>query len=433
MIVEGMLVHPRKEPYKGRILVDGDTGMIERVEPLDSLRKEEVIDGDYLSFPEGRLIFPGFVDPHTHLREPGATHKEDFYTGSRAAANGGVTTLADMPNNPGEHATTTLERVWEKEALIAEKAIVDVKVIGGIGPGNADELEAMAYLVPAFKIYTCETTGDMHFTDYRDMDIVMGRLAEIMKDRKSKAKRVMFHCEDEEMNRDSMGILEGAEPHCYSVARPPESEIKAIQHVMKYQGMGMPIYICHVSSEYAVEFFMKNPVMAEASWHHLILEAGDIKDGYRKMNPPLRKESDRKAVLGVVGSAINFIGTDHAPHTREEKEKDFWDAPAGVPELDTYGHCVSWMLEKGYKPQMLMQVTSLNPARMLGLLDRGIIAPHHTADLAVINTDSPRKPEDGNIYSRCGWSPYKGMVFPGGADCTIYRGRVIMKHGEVLL
>ena len=390
--------------------------------------KKQGLEGERKIDAKDFLIFPGFIDIHVHMREPGWEYKEDFSTGTKAAAHGGVTTVVDMPNNLAP--ATNLERILEKKKLAKKKSVVDVLFYGGVNKENISELKKMAKEVIGYKIYTAESTGGMYLP-YEDIETVESEVSPLN-------KPLSFHCEDKEMIEKRKKEFSGKNyPEIHCDVRPAESEVIAIQKVLSYAKSR--VNICHISTKRSLEIIdehkIKNKLITcEATPLHLFFTRKDMaeKKNFLKINPPLRPEQDRNGLLeGLMKDKIDFLASDHAPHTIEEKGDDVWNAPSGVPELDTYGNFVTWLMKLGVTPQTILKMCSYNPAKFLNL-DSGVIEKGKVADLIIIDPKSPTKIKSDSLYTKCKWSPFEGIEFPGKVVFTIKDGKVIMENETVV-
>lgn len=380
---------------------------------------------------ERSLIFPGFVDMHVHLREPGWEYKEDFRTGTRAAVHGGVTTVVDMPNNP---IPTTTKRALElKKRLAEEKAVVDVKFYGGVASENLDRLSDMSAGVVGYKVYLSETTGSRAFPE--------SELARAFGIIEATKRPLSLHCEDQALIDSRREQLEGVDrPDVYSDLRPPEAEVEAVRKVVTAlkETKGLRANVCHASVHETLRLVMsarteKLNLHCEAALHHLYFNRGAmLGNKLLKTNPPLRSEQDRQALVGgIKDGSVSFLVTDHAPHTEDEKKER---GLAGVPGLDDYGHIVSWLVrEQGVDPVAIARVASSNPANYLGLSDRGEVEVGRRADFTVLDIHSPEKVRRDDVRSKCAWSPYEGREFPGRVRWTLSKGEVLLDDYEPVM
>ena len=367
------------------------------------------------------IIFPGFIDTHVHLRAPGWEQKEDFATGTAAAAHGGVTTVFDMPNNPTP--ATNPAALKAKAGLARSQALVDVKFLGGVGK-LLRKVEEIRRMVVGYKLYMAETTGSLPTPPGR----LRASLAAIGKT----GKPASVHCESQSfLERRNRELAGQTRPDLHADLRPPEAEVESVRMVLGAQG-STKLNVCHVSTSRALELVGRQraqglTVACEVALHHLFFSReAMLRSGLLKMNPPLRSEADRRAMLeGLRVGKADFLVTDHAPHTLEEKRDQ---GACGVPGLDNYSNVVSWLVRKhGFNPETVAAVCSGNQARFFGLEDRGVIEEGKRADFAVLDLKSPETASSESVKSRCGWTPYEGYEFPGRARWTICGGRPLVE------
>lgn len=374
---------------------------------------------------EGCLIFPGFIDVHAHLREPGWEYKEDFATGTAAAVHGGVTTVFDMPNNPVP--ATDLKSILRKEQLSKKRAHVDVKFLGGVTDRSLRDISAMKRHVVAYKIYLAKSTGGMLLSTR----LLTGALEKIAET----GRPASVHCEDQS-EIEEIARRGGNRAASHGVLRPPRTETDSVRRVLAAQTEG-PVNICHLSTGESVGLVSAarkrhQRVGAEATLHHLYFSASDLmKDRMLRTNPPLRTEKDREALFrGLEDGSVDFLVTDHAPHTEDDKMEG---NASGVPGLDNYANLVTWLMERGLDPAVVLGITSRNQARFFGLEDRGALEPGMRADFTILDTKAEETVTRDSVRSKCGWSPYEGRSFPGRARWTISAGRVLMDDFELAL
>ena len=374
------------------------------------------------------LIFPGFVDMHVHLREPGWEHKEDFRTGTEAAAHGGVTTVVDMPNTP--IPTTTTAALEEKKRLARAKAVVRVEFQGGVVVGKFERIPELAKGVVSFKLYLSETTGTTPFPEYE--------LGTALKEIARTKRPVSIHCEDQSVIDKMRESLRGVDrPDVNCDIRPPSAEVIAVERVVDAARTadGVRANVCHASVGETISLVKKARadklrISCEAALHHLYFNREALlANRMLNTNPPLRREEDRQALLvGIRNGSVSFLVTDHAPHTEDEKRGG---GPSGVPGLDDFGHVASWLIRsERVDPLTLAMVASSNPAAHLGLSDRGSIAVGKRADFAVLDLHSPEVVRNEDVRSKCGWSPYEGREFPGRVRWTVIGGTTLVDDFE---
>jgi len=396
---------------------------------IAELKKQGLVGAKRIE-EERALIFPGFIDMHVHMREPGWERKEDFRTGSEAAIHGGVTTVADMPNNPTP--AVDVKTIHKKMELVREKAKVDVKLYAGVSIDELQEIEKVAALVVGYKFYLAETTGNLTFPPDR-LEEAFGLIAKAAK------KVVSLHCEDQGIIDERTRALKGeSRPDSYSDLRPPAAEVRSVTRVRAaLEGFRtLRANVCHASAEGTLTIVRNAKAQGlnldcEAALHHLYFDrSAMLENRLLRTNPPLRGESDRAALVkGLGDGTVTFLVTDHAPHLREEKLRE---RLSGVPGLDDYGHVVSWLVkEAGIDPTMIARVASSNPASFLHLEDRGQIAIGRRADLSIVDMSSPEVVKEASVRSKCGWSPYEGKTFPGRTKWTMILGEPLLANFEL--
>lgn len=369
-------------------------------------------------------ILPGFIDLHVHFREPGHTHKEDWTTGSTAAAFGGVTGVVDMPNTLP--ATISLRTVKEKLAIAQKKSLVDFGVWAG-GTWYTGEMEEMLKWAVGVKTYLGSSTGDLLLEDlqkFQDILAVAGKAG----------RPVMLHCEAQKVLnqlRRNEGTLED-----HDQARPPLAEVEAIYDAMKALAQtkkGPPIHIAHIASVDAVQAAGTAKFSMGACPHHLLLDTSvGLSHAYGKMNPPLRNAASRKALWEAFAAGkIPILESDHAPHTSVEKEDNFHNAPSGVPGVETMGPLMLAQVGGKLALATVVDALSKNPAALLGTKDRGMLEAGMRADFAVYDLKHPTKVDSANLHSRCGWSPYDGLkaCFPSH---TFLAGKAVVADGQLV-
>lgn len=375
-----------------------------------SVRK--LIEGDEVRRYGEAIILPGCVDLHVHFREPGLTHKEDFASGSRSAALGGVTTVVDMPNT--EPPVTTRAALEEKAALVRGRSAVDYGLFAAPRSGGAVARLADA---TAFKAYMAETTGGLRLeTD---------ALGDLLESAGDVGKLVAVHAEDARafVPTKAANLVE------HHRARPKESEVLAIKTLAKLRGAG-PVHVAHVTCTEALDTVPKG-VTTEATPHHLLLDDRRDLGPFGKVNPPLRSAEDREALwTAYVAGRIDIIASDHAPHTTEEKEEGpFDEAPAGLPGVATSFPLLLRKVKAGdLSLERLVTTTATRPAKLLGA-EKGAIAVGRDADLIVVDPRQAERITAKRVRYKCEWTPFEGLegCFP---RAVYLRGEPIIEGGE---
>ncbi|HII17503.1 TPA: amidohydrolase family protein [Candidatus Woesearchaeota archaeon] len=342
---------------------------------------------------KGLLILPGIIDLHVHLREPGDTHKEDFLTGSRAAAAGGVTTMFDMPNT--RPPTTKEEYLTQKEQL-AKKCIINIGHHFCATPNNAEEIRKVNKRIGFVKIYMNETTGNLLF----DKDESLKAICEA-------ADRIAVHAEG------------GSVEKIITLFRSIDSKKKLL-------------YLCHISERAELEVIAKYKranILAEVTPHHLFLTKDDVKGGFQVMKPPLKSKEDVDALWkGIDSGIITTIGTDHAPHTIEEKKSEH--PPYGVPGLETsLPLMLNTVHEKRITLKKAVELMCENPARILKL-NKGKVEEGFDADMVFVDMEMTREVRNQELQTKCGWSPFAGLKLKGWPIKTMVGGNIIYDEGK---
>jgi dihydroorotase len=406
--VEGRIANHDRE-FEGAIEINTQTGLIEYVGP-----RTGVSDLDL----EGQIIFPGFGDLHIHAREDASqsqVYLEDFTTISAASIHGGVTHVADMPNNP--HAPVDDASYAEKEKLTAKSA-VHVTLYAGIGPETRPLLRHVPY-----KAFMGPSVGDLFFASQKQLEEVIA---------KYRGKNVSFHCEDPAILQESKGAA------THEQRRPASAEITATEFALYLiERYGLIGKLCHYSTKGGLEKIAAARargvrVTAEAAPHHLFFDDSMLSGENRlwlQMNPPLRGKEDRMALIAALREGVvDYLATDHAPHTREEKLA----GRSGVPHLDTYGAFATWLMaEQGFSAKDIARVCAYNPGCFVKeFLPQGfgkgfgVIEPEYVGSLTILNPDSPFVVRREELKTKCGWSPFEGYTLPGRVTYTVLKGKV---------
>jgi dihydroorotase len=376
-------------------------------------------DGEVLN-AEGRIILPGLIDCHVHLREPGLTNKEDFLTGTKAAAAGGVTTILEMPNTVPP--TTTVKNLKQKKKR-AQKAIVNYGIYMGALGDNADEIKK-ATNIAGVKLYMGASTGNMVVTDKKTI-----------KELFSSGRMIVVHAEDELlMQKNSEEYKNSKDASVHVKIRTNETETKAVKEALEIAG-DERVHITHVSTKESVELLRKSNASCDVTPHHLFLTEKELeKQGnFAKMNPPLRSFEDVEALWqGINEGVINCVATDHAPHLKEEKKADYWKAPAGVPGLETMLPLLLDAVNKGkIKLKKVAELTSFNPAKLFGIKNKGKIEIGMDADLVIVDMEKEKEVKNEELFTKCKWSPFNGWKLKGWPVTTIVNGQIVYNEGKI--
>lgn len=387
--------------------------------------KKSPLSADEIIDAKCNIVLPGLIDAHVHFRDPGLTYKEDFRTGSAAAAAGGFTTVLDMPNTLPP--TNTPKAFNEKLEIGRKKSLVDFGLHAGVA--DLSHIEELTELRPAsFKI----------FMDLMNKDSLMEAFSKI--NRVATDHIISLHAEDGKVVRQCTDHMkkEGSDPELYAQARPPKAEIEAVKTGLslaeKYQ---QKIHFCHVSTKkslglinHAQKTGLK--VTSEITPHHLFLDSSYLHrfGNLAKTNPPLRDEENRLDVTYLHN--IDIIGTDHAPHTMEEKSEDVWNAPPGVPGIETILPLLLTQVNQGnLKFMYIKRLLCENPANIFNIPNKGFIAEGRDADLVVVDMKKEGIIDPGNFHSKAEYSPFEGFKVKGMPIMTLVRGNKVMEHGNI--
>ena len=396
---------------------DGKIISLKKIAP----RRAEIIN------MKGSVILPGLIDAHVHLRDPGSTYKEDFHSGTRAAAIGGFTTIIDMPNTIPP--TNTTRAFLEKLKIARKKSLIDFGLHAGVG--SLADINKINKLKPAsFKIY-------MDLVDKNFLNEIFSFISKI----NGVKPLISLHCEDKDIvtnNTNKELKKKKFKPEIYANARPPLAETTAISNALSLaQAYGLTIHICHVSVKESLEL-IKNAkksninVTSEITPHHLFLNLSYLKKcgNFAKTNPPLR-DNENKIDISYL-SNLDIIGTDHAPHTISEKEQNIWDAPPGIPNLEI---TLPLLLNETNKQNItfadLKKLLCENPAKIFNLKNKGFIKEGMDADIVIVDMKKEIIINPDVFKSKAKYSPFKGFKIKGMPIMTMVRGEVVMEEGEL--
>ncbi|MGC9516471.1 MAG: dihydroorotase [Methanomicrobiales archaeon] len=418
-MVDLCIVNCKIPPSKSEQCIAVDNGKITSIKKIP-IKSDEIID------LEGKTVLPGLIDVHVHLRDPGLTEKEDFRSGTMAAANGGFTTVFDMPNTIPP--TNTVRAFRQKKEIAKKKSIVDYGLHSGVG--NLEEIEKIANLNPAsFKIF-------MDLSDNKFLIEAFQRISNLKFN-----PIITLHAEDGgiiDYCTSKMMKKVDLNPELYAKARPPLAEILSISYAIEMSKyLGNRIHICHVSTIESIKLIEKARkdncnISAEVTPHHLFLDSKylHLKGNFAKTNPPLRST---KYKIGIEHLAeMDMIGTDHAPHRIVEKNQDVWNAPPGVPNLETALPLLLNEFNQGnITLELIKKMLCENPSQRFNLENKGFLKEGMDADLVVVDLkkESVITPED--FKSKAKYSPFEGFEVKGMPVMTLVRGKVVMEDGDI--
>jgi dihydroorotase len=377
----------------------------------------------------GLHVLPGVIDTQVHFREPGLDDKEDLESGSRAAVMGGVATVFEMPNTDPQ--TTTAETLADKVRRGHHRMHCDFAFWVGGTHDNVDDVAALERLPAAagIKVFMGSSTGSLLVDDDAGVAEILRRVR----------RRAAFHSEDEAMLRERRDLRVDGDPRSHSLWRSPEVALRSTERLVRLaRESGARIHVLHVSTadEMAYLRHHKDVASVEVTPHHLTLcapEAYERLGAYAQMNPPLRDADHRQAIWeGLDEGVADILGSDHAPHTREEKEKGYPNTPSGMTGVQTL---VPIMLDHVNASRLTLErfvdLTSAGPKRLFGIARKGRIAVGYDGDFTVVDLKRRETIRNAWIASKCGWTPYDGVSVTGWPIGTVVRGCVVMWDGSL--
>jgi len=377
----------------------------------------------------GLHILPGVIDTQVHFREPGLMHKEDLESGSLSAVMGGVTGVFEMPNtNP---LTTTRETFEAKIAAGTNRMHCDFAFyIGGTheNVGELGELEKLPGCA-GIKVFMGSSTGTLLVQDDAGVEAILRAIS----------RRAAFHSEDEYMLKEREALRVPGDPSSHPVWRSPEVALNCTRRLVALaRKTGKRIHVLHISTAEEMVFLAdhKDVASVEVTPHHLTLDetAYERLGTYVQMNPPVRDKSHREGIWkGVANGVADILGSDHAPHTRAEKDHPYPASHSGMTGVQTL---VPTMLDHVNAGRLSLQrfvdMTSHGPNRLFGIANKGRIAVGYDADLTVVDLKRRQTIANDWVKSRAGWTPYDGVSVTGWPVGTVVRGHVVMWEGELV-
>ena len=377
---------------------------------------------------KGLHVLPGVIDSQVHFREPGLTHKEDLETGSRGAALGGVTSVFEMPNtNP---LTTTAETLAEKVHLGTHRMHCDFAFWVGGTHENARDVPALERLPGSagIKVFMGSSTGSLLLADDPGVSSILAKTS----------RRAAFHSEDQYRLEERKPLRVKGDPNSHHVWRDVTTALQCTQrlvHIARQKGAA--IHVLHISTEEEIEFLShhKDVATAEATTHHLTLDSSLYATLGTKlqMNPPVREARHRDGIWrGVQLGIVDVLGSDHAPHTLEEKAKPYPDSPSGMTGVQTLVPVMLDHVNAGrLSLQRFVDLSSAGPARIFQIARKGRIAVGYDGDFTIVDMKRTETITDAWIASRTGWTPYNGKQVTGWPVGTFVRGHQVMWQGEI--
>ena len=400
--------------HEGRIVGVGDLGEFSAAETLDC---------------RGLHILPGVIDSQVHLREPGLEHKEDLESGGRAAVMGGVTSVFEMPNT--KPLTVTEAALADKVRRATNRMYCDFAFYMGGTRENVNQLADFEKLpgCAGIKVFMGSSTGELLVEDDEGVAHILAQTN----------RRAAFHSEDEYRLRQRLSEQVAGNPASHPVWRDAEAARLCTERLVRIaRKQRKRIHVLHVSTAEEMPLLAANKDVAtvEVTPHHLTLSSDDYArlGTLLQMNPPVRSKEHQRAIWQALQSGIvDVLGSDHAPHTLEEKSKPYPNSPSGMPGVQTL---VPVMLDHVNKHHLSLErfvdLTSHGSARIFGISRKGRIAEGYDADLTIVDLKKKRKIENKWIESKCGWTPYDGYEVTGWVQGTFVRGRKAMWEDQIL-
>lgn len=378
----------------------------------------------------GLHVLPGVIDSQVHFREPGLTHKEDLETGSRAAVLGGVTVVFEMPNtNP---LTTTPAALADKVAAARGRMFCDFAFYVGGTRENIEDIPMLERLEASagMKIFMGSSTGNLLVDDEASLDRIIGHLS----------RRAAFHSEDEARLIERQGVRRAGDATSHPEWRDPEAAMISTRRLVRLaEKHKRRVHVLHISTGDEIDFLRDHKAWAsvEVTPNHLTLTAPECYERlgtFAQMNPPVRDaEHQARIWRGIRDGTVDVLGSDHAPHTREEKEHAYPGSHSGMTGVQTL---VPIMLDHVNAGRLTLErfvdLTSHGPQRIFGLRDKGRIAVGNDADFTIVDMKRRETITDDKIASKCGWTPFHGVTVTGWPVKTVIRGRTVMSDGEIM-
>src|SRR5210317_2112300 len=385
---------------------------------------KEIIDAS------GLTVLPGCIDTQTHFREPGSTDTEDLHSGSRAAIAGGITSVFEMPNtNP---PTSNMKEFQRKLDLAKNRMYCNYAFYFGATADNADDLASLEGLEGCcgIKLFAGSSTGNLLVAEENDIEKVF----------KNCSKVVAVHSEDEEVLNKNKKLIKNGDVHSHPIWRSEECAISSTRRIVRLaEKHNKKAHVLHITTKQEIDFLSqhKGNITFEITPQHLTIYAPDCYDKlgtYAQMNPPIRDKSHYDRLWYAVRNNFNdTIGSDHAPHLKINKDKEYPNSPSGMPGVQTLMPVMLNHVNDGKLTlNQLVNLVCENPVKIFGIKNKGFIKERYDADFTIIDMHKTIEIKNENIESKCGWSPFNGFQFKGTPTHTIVMGKIKMKDGKIL-
>ncbi|HEX4095670.1 MAG TPA: dihydroorotase [Caulobacteraceae bacterium] len=399
-------------------------GKIAAIGQLSPGQGGEVFDG------RGLTVLPGVIDSQVHFREPGMEWKEDLETGSRGAVLGGVTSVFEMPNT--RPPTTDKARFEDKLERARGRMHCEHAFYVGATHENAAELGELERLPGCcgVKVFMGASTGDLLIPDDEGVEAVL----------RSIHRRAAFHSEDEARLAERRPLAREGDWTSHPEVRDVEVAVRSTRRLIGMaEKLGKRVHILHVTTAEEVEIIAAHRAYAtmEANPQHLTYAAPEVYErlkGYAQMNPPIREARHREGLWrGIVQGVVDVLGTDHAPHTKEEKEQPYPASPSGMPGVQTLVPVMLTHVAAGKLTlERFVDLTAHGPQRVFGVAEKGRLAVGYDADFTVVDLKARRTIRNEDMANRSGWTPFDGFEATGWPVATIIRGVQVMRDDEVI-
>ena len=377
-----------------------------------------------------KIVLPGIIDTQVHFREPGSTDREDLESGSRAAVLGGVTSVFEMPNtNP---PTSNLVEFDKKLNLAKNRMHCNYAFYFGATPENIDQLAKLKGLKGCcgIKLFAGSSTGKLLVDKEADIEKVISQSDRI----------VSIHSEDEEILNLRKKFIKEGDVHSHPEWRNTECSMSSTRRVVKIaERYNKQIHVLHVTTKDEVDFLAmhKKNVTFEITPQHLTLYAPDCYDKigtFAQMNPPIRKKEHHDRLwVAVKNSVVDILGSDHAPHSKEDKNKKYPASPSGMPGVQTIlPIMLNHINNEKLNLEQLVKLMCENPCRIFGIKNKGYIKENFDADLTIIDMNKKQTIKNEMMASKCGWTPFNNKSVKGFPVATIINGKVVMSDGKVV-
>ena len=379
---------------------------------------------------KGQIVLPGCIDTQTHFREPGSTDTEDLHSGSRAAVAGGITAVFEMPNtNP---PTSNIKEFQKKLDLAKNRMYCNYAFYFGATADNVGQLAELKDLKGCcgIKLFAGSSTGNLLVADEKDIDKVF----------QNSSKVVAVHSEDEEILNKNKKLIKNGDVHSHPVWRSEECAMSSTRRIVRIaERHNKKAHVLHITTKQEIDFLSqhKKNITFEITPQHLTIYAPDCYDKlgtYAQMNPPIRDKSHYDRLWYAVKNNLNdTIGSDHAPHLKVNKEKEYPNSPSGMPGVQTLMPVMLNHVNNGkLSLTQLINFVCENPIKIFGIMNKGFIKEGYDADFTIVDMNKKIVIKNENIESKCGWSPFNGNEFKGTPVATIIDGKIKMKDGEIL-